>query len=82
MLEQLTGRRSDRGNRMRYRCCFLNEDDQVVRVEEITGYDDGDAHRGAMSLLMRTGQFSGYELWRDGRKVDEYRPVSRPLPAP
>jgi hypothetical protein len=78
MLEQLTGRRSDRGNRMRYRCCFLNEEDQVVRVEEITGYDDGDARRGATSLLMRTGQFSGYELWRDGRKVDEYRPVSRP----
>ena len=65
----------------RYRCCFLNEDGQVSRVEEITGYDDGDARRGATSLLMRTGQFSGYELWRDGRKVHEYRPVSRPLPA-
>jgi hypothetical protein len=65
----------------RYRCCFLNEDGQVARVEELTGYDDGDARRGVMSLLVRIGQFSGYELWRDGRKVHEYRPVSRPLPA-
>jgi hypothetical protein len=40
---------------MRYRCCFLNEDDQVVRVEELNSYDDGDAHRGAMSLLTRIG---------------------------
>jgi hypothetical protein len=60
---------------MRYRCRFLNEDDQVVRVEELNSYDDGDAHRGAMSLLTRIGGFSGFELWREGRKVDEYRPV-------
>ena len=63
----------------RYRCCFLNEDGQVARVEELTGYDDGDARRSVMSLLVRTGQFSGYEIWRDGRKVEAYRPVSRPL---
>ena len=65
---------------MRYRCCFLNEDDQVVRVEELNSYDDREAHRDAMSLMVRTGQFSGYELWRDGQKVEAYRPVSRPLP--
>jgi hypothetical protein len=40
---------------MRYRCCFLNEDDQVVRVEELNSYDDGGAPRGAMSLLPRIG---------------------------
>jgi hypothetical protein len=65
----------------RYRCCFLNEDGQVARVEELSGYDDADAHRGAMSLLVRTGRFSGHEIWRDGQKVEAYRPVSRPLPA-
>jgi hypothetical protein len=57
----------------RYRCCFLNEDGQVARVEELAGYDDGEAHRDATSLLVRTGQFSGYELWRDGRKVEVHR---------
>jgi hypothetical protein len=60
----------------RYRCCFLNEDGQVARVEELAGYDDREAHRDATSLLVRTGQFSGYELWRDGRKVEAYRRVS------
>ena len=24
---------------------------------------------------MRTGGFSGFELWRDGRKVDEFKPT-------
>jgi hypothetical protein len=61
----------------RYRCCFLNEDDRVVRIEELDSYDDPDAHRGAMALMARTGGFSGYELWRDGRKVDERRSVRR-----
>jgi hypothetical protein len=61
---------------MRYRCCFLNEDDQVVRVEELNSYDDHDAHRAAMSLMVKIGRFSGYVLWLDGRKVGEYRPAS------
>jgi hypothetical protein len=26
--------------------------------------------------LVRTGRFSGYELWRDGRKVEAYKRVS------
>jgi hypothetical protein len=59
----------------RYRCCFLDENDQVVRTEELQSCDDGDAHREAMLLLSRIGRFSGYELWQDGRKVDERRPV-------
>jgi hypothetical protein len=60
----------------RYRCFFLNQDGQVARVEELNSYDDSDAHRDAVSLLTRTGRFSGYELWRDGRKVDEYKPLN------
>jgi hypothetical protein len=59
----------------RYRCCFLNENGQVARVEELAGYDDREPHRDATSLLVRTGQFVGYELWRDGRKVEAYRRV-------
>jgi hypothetical protein len=58
----------------RYRCCFLNENGQVARLEDLNSSDDGDAHRDAMSLLARTGRFSGYELWRGGRKVDDFKP--------
>jgi hypothetical protein len=64
----------------RYRCCFLSEDGQVTRVEELNSYDDGDAHRDAVSLLSRIGRFSGYELWRDGRKVDEFKLAIPPDP--
>jgi hypothetical protein len=60
---------------MQYRCCFLNEDDQVVRIEELDGYDESAVRREAMFLWAKTG-FSGYELWRDGEKVEEYRPVT------
>jgi hypothetical protein len=59
----------------RYRCCFLDENDQVVRTEELQSCDDSDAHREAMTLFAKIGRFSGYELWQDGRKVDERRPV-------
>jgi hypothetical protein len=65
---------------MRYRCCFLNEDDQVVRVEELNSSDDLEAHFDAMSLTAKSGGFSGYELWRDGRKVDEVKLASAPDP--
>jgi hypothetical protein len=60
---------------------FLREDGQVARIEELNSSDDRDARRDALHLLTRTGGFSGFELWRDGRKVDEYRPV-RPATAP
>jgi hypothetical protein len=66
---------------MRYRCCSFNEDDEVVRIEELASYDEDDARREAIFLLAKSGRFSGYELWRDGRKVDEYRPI-RPAAAP
>ena len=30
--------------------------------------------------MAKTGRFSGYELWRDGRKVDEFKLTSAPDP--
>jgi hypothetical protein len=65
---------------MRYRCCFLNEDDQVVRIEELVSYDQDEARREAVFLMAKTGRFSGYELWRDGRKVDEFKIAIPPDP--
>lgn len=59
----------------RFRCCFLNDDAQVLRVEEFNCQDDRDASRSAASLMVKIGRFSGYELWREGRKVDDYRPA-------
>jgi hypothetical protein len=53
----------------------FREDGRVVRIEELNSYDDGDARRSATHLLTRNGGFSGFELWRDGRKVDEYKPI-------
>jgi hypothetical protein len=50
---------------------LLNEEGQIARLEELNSYDDGDARREPMLLLAKTGRFSGYELWREGRKVDE-----------
>jgi hypothetical protein len=32
----------------RYECCFLDENDKVVRIEILGSCDDGDAHREAM----------------------------------
>jgi hypothetical protein len=30
--------------------------------------------------MAKTGRFSGFELWRDGRKVDEFKLTSAPDP--
>jgi hypothetical protein len=62
-----------------YRCFLLREDGQVGTIEDLNCYDDGEASRDASHLL--NGKYSGFELWRDGRKVDEFRPV-KPAPAP
>jgi hypothetical protein len=59
----------------RYECCFLYENDKVVRIEVLGSCDDGDAHRQAMTLMARIGRFSGLELWEEGRKVDSYKPA-------
>ena len=58
-----------------YQCCFLDENEKTVRTEVLGARDNADAHREARSIMMRVGRFSGYELWAEGRKVDEYRPV-------
>jgi hypothetical protein len=66
-----------------YRCLFLREDGYVARIEELYSGDDGDAHCDALYLLTRAGDFSGFELWQEGRKVDEYgliKPTSPPDP--
>jgi hypothetical protein len=65
-----------------YRCLFLREDDQVARIEELNCSDDRDAGRDAVYLLTRTGGFSGFELWREGRKVDEHRPAKLAIAPP
>jgi hypothetical protein len=64
----------------RYRCCFLNEDDEVLPIEELESHDHDDARREAMFLLAKTGRYSGYELWRDGRKVEEFKSAGAPDP--
>jgi hypothetical protein len=60
-----------------YECSFLDENEQTLRTEAFRAYDDRDAHREVMTRLTRVGRFSGYELWAEGRKVDEYRPVKK-----
>jgi hypothetical protein len=61
----------------RCRCCFLDERHVVVSIEELESFDDPDARRDVMALLARTGRFFGYELSRNGRKVDERTSVKR-----
>jgi hypothetical protein len=65
---------------MRYRCCFLDEADHVVRIEELVSYDHDEARREALFLFSESRRFSGYELWRDGRKVDEFKLARPPDP--
>jgi hypothetical protein len=59
----------------KYQCCLLDESEKTVRTEVLAASDDLDAHREAMTLMMRVGRFSGYELWDEGRKVEGYRPA-------
>jgi hypothetical protein len=59
----------------RYQCWFLDEDERVVRIEVLGSCNDPDAHREAMTLMMRIGHFSGFELWEDERKVAAYNPA-------
>jgi hypothetical protein len=64
------------GNMPKYQCHFLGDSKSVVRIESLGSCDcDSDAHRQAMTLLVKVGHFSGYELWEDGRKVEAYTPV-------
>jgi hypothetical protein len=58
-----------------FQCCFLDENEQTVRTEVLGSRDEVDARREAMTLMMRVGRFAGYELWAEGRKIAEHRPV-------
>jgi hypothetical protein len=58
-----------------YQCYFLDENQKTLRTQVLGARDYADARREAMSIMARVGRFSGYELWAEGRKVDEYRPV-------
>jgi hypothetical protein len=60
----------------KYQCHFLDENDRVVRVQNLGSCDDErEAHREAMILIARVGHFTGCELWENGRKVEVYKPV-------
>jgi hypothetical protein len=55
----------------KYQCHFLDENESVVRIENLGSCcDDRDAHREARLLLAKVGHFSGYELWDDGRRIE------------
>lgn len=59
-----------------YQCHFLDENEKVVRVENLGSCDDDShAHREARTLLAKVGHFSGYELWEHDRLVDVCKPV-------
>jgi hypothetical protein len=58
-----------------YQCCFLDANEQTVRTEVLRSRDEVDAHREAVTLMMRVGGFAGYELWAEGRKIAEHRPI-------
>ena len=58
-----------------YRCCFVDEDDHVVRTENFRVAMTVTRIVKLCSFCRRVGRFSAYELWQDGRKVGEQRPV-------
>jgi hypothetical protein len=60
-----------------YQCCFLDENENIVRTEDLRACDELEAHREAMTLMMRVGRFSGYELRAEGRKIEVYKPVKQ-----
>jgi hypothetical protein len=62
-----------RGSMPTYQCHFLDENERVVRIENLGSCGhDRDAHREARLLLAKVGHFFGYELWQDGRKIEVY----------
>jgi hypothetical protein len=66
-----------------YQCCFLDEAGSPVRTQALGSSDDRDAHREAMALLVRTGRFSGFELWNGDLRIEIYpRARSSRLPKP
>ena len=46
-----------------FRCCFFDENEEIVQTQVLGSRDELDARREAVTLMMRVGRFSGYELW-------------------
>jgi hypothetical protein len=59
-----------------FHCHLLDLSGVVVRTEVLRASDEHDAHRDAMSLVMKIGRFAGYELWENGRRLAGYKPVA------
>ena len=64
-----------------YQCCFLDETGSPVRTQALGSSDDRDAHREAMALLVRTGRFSGFELWSGDLRIEIYQPSEAKAPS-
>ena len=60
----------------KYQCRLFNENEALVRVEELSSGNDFEARSEAKKLMIRTGKFRGYELWHQGRKIEDYRPAA------
>jgi len=59
----------------KYQCRFLSESEQVVvKLSLLRSRDVANARREVMTLIGKTPDFDGYELWEDGELVDAYRP--------
>jgi hypothetical protein len=59
----------------KYQCRFFVESEQVVvRLTLLQSSDKYSARREVMTLIGKTKDFNGYELWEDGLMVDAYRP--------
>lgn len=59
----------------KYQCRFFAESEQVVvRLTLLQSSDKYNARREVMTLIGKTKDFHGYELWEDGLMVDAYRP--------
>jgi hypothetical protein len=60
----------------KYQCRFIDESEQaVVRLMLLRSTDGYNARREIVSLIGKTKDFDGYQLWEDGRMVDAYRPA-------
>ena len=58
-----------------YHCCFLDENDEVDRVQALGASNDTDAYGEAMRLTTEIGRVSGFEVWHRGNKVHTYKPA-------
>jgi hypothetical protein len=57
-----------------YECRFLDQCGNPVRFTNLRASNDYEARREAMTLLIRTGLFAGFELWDAELRIEVYRP--------